>query len=234
MKAIMLCSSSLFFVHVALKLCNAAVLQEAFVINSRVLRIFPACPTWKLPSFLSSSRSKNALTLCLYISQFYLFLSLFVPQYSPDLLTDIFLCLSITNPKIIHRPSMGMSIAQHRGSKKTSVTRAGGGHQITKEVRVDKWGGHVPGPWKGQISSALLWWWAGRCLSISVSQQVLVMPSMLALRFLDNVLPLVILVLVSHPFIHMNIAKFSRDLEMTWVKRGHIWTRLRIPVWSLC
>lgn len=30
------------------------------------------------------------------------------------------------------------------------------------------------------------------------------------------------LILVSHTFTHMNIAKFSRDLEMIWVKRRHI------------
>lgn len=51
-----------------------------------------------------------------------------------------------------------------------------------------------------------------------------VMPSRLTLRFLDNVLVLVIF--TSFPsFTHMNIAKFARDLQMTCVKR-HIQTRL--------
>lgn len=66
-KATMLHSSILFYMHDGPGIVQCTCTPWSFL--DRVLSIFPACPTWKLPSFPSSPGSKNALTLCFCISQ---------------------------------------------------------------------------------------------------------------------------------------------------------------------
>ena len=54
-KATMLHNFILLYVYSASELCNAVVLQEAFLVNSKILKGFPCLSNLEAPKFLTSS-----------------------------------------------------------------------------------------------------------------------------------------------------------------------------------